>query len=672
MARTNEPLMIRGIRRDGGTQMRVSLDEATIERYAEDMRNNRWEWGPHNYLVVFHDKSERPEGVYWLADGFHRIEAAQRAGWASVKCRVEEGGRRDAVLLAAGANASHGLGRSRDDVQRSIRTLLLDDEWRKWSDRAIAEKVHCDHKTVGSLREKLILSGEIPHEEERVYSRAGATHTQAAPPPPPARPAGAPSAKEYEAAAVSLLQCGYVLSSAERNDRQIGWPPYWIVNPKGASKRIDTWAEVYEAMIAVANNQPALAELRLTIGADKSVGEAQHAALQAAITRRSEQLESPAAQPAAEALPPELERVAEALRRRDIDAGYAAARVASPYYERAMAAVDALVDGKPLDELLALLHIPYAIEQKRQAAPKAEPKAEPERITIQTSDGPRQVLPIFRTDYLALAPFAGSYSITHLESGAKIGPEIKDRHLAEQRFSLLADLDWSAGLTEELRIRAREICGLPNEDEDLRFSQLRTRATALGCSIVTYQNRRGLLRQGEGEIASTGSLDLDHLENLIASLERVRDVERVSALTDRANALGYRISPHGSRWRISRGESPMGAAADLDDLERSVIAWEQAQERAQQPEPAEEPKQAEPAPRSPLYEHATAMLSGLIEKAEDQELRLMYLLIYGQLPSDFGDEDQDISEEVWQGGMISLENMLPGQLAWLLGEALAQ
>lgn len=636
MARTNEPLKISGIRRDGGTQMRVSLDEATIERYAEDMRNNRWEWGPHNYLVVFHDKSERPEGVYWLADGFHRIEAAQRAGWASVKCRVEDGGRRDAVLLAAGANASHGLSRSRDDVQRAIRALLLDDEWRKWSNRAIAEKVRCDHKTVGSLREKLIASGEIPHEEERTFIRNGATQTQAAPPPPPARPAGAPSVAEYEAAVKSLASCGHALICSARTDHQRGCPPYWIVDPKGAPKRFNTWAEAetwmdeiatetpltastdYEAMIAVANNAPALTHLRLTIAADKTISNERNDALQLAINQRIMQLESPAAQPAGESMAAELERVAD---------------------------------------------------------PKAAPKAE--RITIQTSDGPTKVIPIFKTEHIALVPFAGSYSITHLETGAKIGPEIKDRHLAEQRFILLADLDWSAGLTDELRTRAREICGLSNEPENIRFSQLQTRATACGCSIVTYHNRRGLLRKGQ-EIVATGSLDLDHLENIIAGVE---GADRIADLTTRAARFNYSFTPHGGKWRLMRDKTPMGAVNDLDELEQSVKSWEQAQERAQQAEePAAEPEQAEEpeqvAPAAPADEkdvqlqHFSQTIAGLMDKATDDELRALYFALYDTIPD--GYEGEDWREDMWEACRALFRTALPREAAWVLGEAVPQ
>ena len=106
-----------------------------------------WHWHAGNALTVFHDGSD-----YWLGDGFHRIESASRAGILAVPCEVREGGRREAVRYACGANASHGLRRTRDDVRRAIEILLRDEEWGQWSDREIARRVGCSPTTVGALR----------------------------------------------------------------------------------------------------------------------------------------------------------------------------------------------------------------------------------------------------------------------------------------------------------------------------------------------------------------------------------------------------------------------------------------------------------------------------------------------------------------------------------------
>jgi hypothetical protein len=78
--------------------------------------------------------------------------------------------------------------------------------------------------------------------------------------------------------------------------------------------------------------------------------------------RAKEEATAPAAAPAAPAPPPAaanpLTAVADALRRGDTPAAYAAARAAGQASGRAFAAIDARVDGRPIEEALALLDAP--------------------------------------------------------------------------------------------------------------------------------------------------------------------------------------------------------------------------------------------------------------------------------------------------------------------------
>ena len=188
-----QEIIIVHIRRDGGTQARQGNNEATVEEYTAAMHEERWQWHQGNALTVFYDGTD-----YWLGDGFHRIESATRAGLLSVPCDVREGGRREAVLHACGANASHGLRRTREDVRRAIEILLRDEEWGQWSDREIARRVGCDHKTVSSCRSGL--GGEIPHlngrkgADGKTYTVPAATATQT----PPARHAPVQTAVDEE------------------------------------------------------------------------------------------------------------------------------------------------------------------------------------------------------------------------------------------------------------------------------------------------------------------------------------------------------------------------------------------------------------------------------------------------------------------------------------------
>ena len=56
------------------------------------------------------------------------------------------------MLFSVGANAAHGLPRTREDKRPAVLTLLGDAEWSKWSDREIARQCGVAHSFVGSLR----------------------------------------------------------------------------------------------------------------------------------------------------------------------------------------------------------------------------------------------------------------------------------------------------------------------------------------------------------------------------------------------------------------------------------------------------------------------------------------------------------------------------------------
>lgn len=161
------------IKIDGGTQMRAGLDDATVREYADAMADGGW--GSFPPVVLYHDGTD-----YWLADGFHRMAAYRglvAIGDTLIPADVRVGTRRDAILHAAGANANHGLRRTKADKRRAVETLLRDKEWGKWSDREIGRQCDVDHKTVGVIRQQL--SGEIPQiEPERTVQRGGQVYTQ--------------------------------------------------------------------------------------------------------------------------------------------------------------------------------------------------------------------------------------------------------------------------------------------------------------------------------------------------------------------------------------------------------------------------------------------------------------------------------------------------------------
>lgn len=174
-----QSLLIRQIRRDGGTQARIGLNEETVQEYAELMREHRWDFRTMQRPIALYDGSD-----FWLADGFHRIEAAQRAQLSDYPIEVLRGTKRDAILRAAGANSQHGLRRTNADKRRAVELLLRDQEWGQWSDRKIADVCAVDHKTVADVRKAL--SGEIPQIETRTVERAGTTYQMTPATPKPA------------------------------------------------------------------------------------------------------------------------------------------------------------------------------------------------------------------------------------------------------------------------------------------------------------------------------------------------------------------------------------------------------------------------------------------------------------------------------------------------------
>lgn len=134
-------ILLHELRCDGGTQTRAAMCQETIEAYMEALDD----LPP---VTVFRDD----DGVHWLADGFHRAEAHRRAGRDMLAGDVRVGTQRDALLYAVGANAEHGLRRTRADKQRAVERLLDDPEWSTWSNREIARAANVTHPFVASVR----------------------------------------------------------------------------------------------------------------------------------------------------------------------------------------------------------------------------------------------------------------------------------------------------------------------------------------------------------------------------------------------------------------------------------------------------------------------------------------------------------------------------------------
>lgn len=122
---------------DGGTQVRVQPDEATVADYAQHMTDG----AQFPAIVLFHDGNQ-----YFLADGFHRVLAARRNDWRDIDADVRVGTKTDALWFALAANKANGRRLTEADKTHAVRLALI--QWPEKLQREIAEQVGCSESLV--------------------------------------------------------------------------------------------------------------------------------------------------------------------------------------------------------------------------------------------------------------------------------------------------------------------------------------------------------------------------------------------------------------------------------------------------------------------------------------------------------------------------------------------
>ena len=143
---TIQTLLINEISVDPNLQSRVAINQNVVNDYAEAIQST----DTLPPLTVFYD------GIcYFLADGFHRLQANKSLGRDRVSVEVMDGGRRDAFVFALSANAEHGLRRSQADKRRAVQMALEDPELGQCSNREIAKLCKVSHSFVNATRESL-------------------------------------------------------------------------------------------------------------------------------------------------------------------------------------------------------------------------------------------------------------------------------------------------------------------------------------------------------------------------------------------------------------------------------------------------------------------------------------------------------------------------------------
>lgn len=150
MASGGSPVFVKSIKLleiqcDAGTQIRAGLTEEVVCEYSERLLAGD-QFPP---VDVFFDGK-----AYYLADGFHRIQAARRAKIEAFHCTVHPGGADDALWFAIGANRKNGWPRTVADKHHAIELALT--KFPQKTQEQVAQHVGCDRSYVSKVGNELV------------------------------------------------------------------------------------------------------------------------------------------------------------------------------------------------------------------------------------------------------------------------------------------------------------------------------------------------------------------------------------------------------------------------------------------------------------------------------------------------------------------------------------
>ncbi|MFI5300525.1 MAG: ParB N-terminal domain-containing protein [Polyangiales bacterium] len=130
---------------DAATHVREAVDDARVQKYARAMTKG----ARFPAIVLFEE-----HGIYYLADGTHRVLGRQKAGFTDVLAQVRAGGRSAAIdyALIVDRNKTRTFADRRKAVQVVLRDETLS---REWSDGVIANKCEVSTFTVAKVAKEL-------------------------------------------------------------------------------------------------------------------------------------------------------------------------------------------------------------------------------------------------------------------------------------------------------------------------------------------------------------------------------------------------------------------------------------------------------------------------------------------------------------------------------------
>lgn len=160
---------------DPRLQFRVRMSEEAIAEYGATLKERPLDMPPLRAVRI-----EDGRVIVW--DGFHTYYGALHNKLPGIRVWVRKGTPDDAILLAAGANATHGIPRTAADRRKAIRAILGHPEFGRFSNVRIGEVCRVDEKLVREVRKDW-------DQEQADREAAAQAKAEGKPTPPKAKPA---------------------------------------------------------------------------------------------------------------------------------------------------------------------------------------------------------------------------------------------------------------------------------------------------------------------------------------------------------------------------------------------------------------------------------------------------------------------------------------------------
>jgi hypothetical protein len=139
-----KPIDITSITVDDSIQVRERLDEDYVADLVSVIEDNRGSSLPP--IVVFLGGN-----ILWLADGFHRMAAHQKANSQTIRAEVREGNKDKAKLFAASANTRNGMRLLPGDKKRAVLLALSTPDGKKLSQVDLARLIGCGQSFISQV-----------------------------------------------------------------------------------------------------------------------------------------------------------------------------------------------------------------------------------------------------------------------------------------------------------------------------------------------------------------------------------------------------------------------------------------------------------------------------------------------------------------------------------------